>query len=98
MKNERNDLVERSGRFSIITLRGGVLARVGGPGWKEQDEAVLEHRSKLNSDEDFSNKGIVSVREGPCPEQVKFASWHGKFRASLSPKPRNDSNLRLSLQ
>ena len=73
MKNERNDLVERSGRFSIITLRGGVLARIGGPGWKEQDEAVPEHRSKLNSDEDFSNKGIVSVREGLCPEQVKFA-------------------------
>ena len=76
LKNERDDLlVEHSGKFSIITLRGGVLARVGGPGWKEQDEAVLEHRSKLNSDEDFSNKGIVSVREGPCPEQVKLAPW-----------------------
>ena len=87
MKNERNDLVEHSGRFSIITLRGGVLARIGGPGWKEQDEAVLEHRSKLNSDEEFSNKGIVVCGRDRVPSKLSLQA------GMASSEPRSVQNL-----
>ena len=60
MENEVDALVEHSGKFSSITRRGRVLARDGGHGWKEHDEAVLEHRSKLKSDLVGENDEYVS--------------------------------------
>ncbi|EJK46532.1 hypothetical protein THAOC_34794, partial [Thalassiosira oceanica] len=46
--------VDHAGKFSSIALEGGPSARNGGRQSKEHDEAVSEHRSVLNSDdEDF---------------------------------------------
>ena len=50
MENERDALVEYPGRFSFITLQGGVPAWIGGHGSIERDEAVPKHRSESKSD------------------------------------------------
>ena len=60
MENERDALVEHSVKFSTITRKGGVPARIGGRGWIELVEAVLEHCSKSKSDLLGENEGYVS--------------------------------------
>ena len=52
MGNERGSLVEHPVKYSIITLKGGVLGQKGGHGWIEHDEAVLEHPSNLIFDKE----------------------------------------------